>query len=228
MKGYYCLLLAAALGAGACASSRGLALGNYRETRGPGVVMWTSHSLRLLPGQTFEYGMSSDDIESGKNGAGTYQLHHRQLELVFNGKPLVQATYARLRSLPPADSLHLTFAVQLADLENTWQPASGATVLLRDPQGQVRASAATDTAGRAVLRLSRPEPLGTLSVSYIGYQPLQQPVPAASTAFQVYLQPSLGRLYEAGSVLRFRVRRHTATRLVLGQGREKLTLLKTP
>ncbi|MBD2721616.1 carboxypeptidase-like regulatory domain-containing protein [Hymenobacter armeniacus] len=216
-----------ALGCTACAGSRELALGDYRETHGPGVVLWTAKHLRLLPGQAFEYDMSSDDLASGKNGAGTYQRQGHTLELIFNGQPLVRASTVRLHSLPTAsDSVRLTFAVRQADAWDVLQPAAGVSVVVRDQQGHPKAQVQTDSAGWAEVLLPRAWYPCTLSVSSIGYQPLQQDAPPSSTAYQVSLQPSAGRLYDAGSRLEFKVVRQTSSQLVLRQGAEKIILEK--
>jgi hypothetical protein len=212
----------------ACTSSRSLATGDYEETRGPGVMMWTYLSLRILPDQTFEYVYNTDD-EGGKYGAGTYQLRGRKLKLAFNGRPLVQASSAQLTPLPThTDSLLFTFDVYQADSGNVLVPAAGVTVLVRDNGGRVITGAGTAADGRATLHTPKASVPRLLTVNCIGYQPLREPLPPTSTAYKVYLQPSLGQLYAAGSVLRCKVLRQSSQQLVLRWGNQKVTMVKVP
>lgn len=61
MKNPFCLLGLLAAGLSACAIRPALIVGKYQEDPGPGVVLFVSRELRLLPGQQFEYFVDSDD-----------------------------------------------------------------------------------------------------------------------------------------------------------------------
>lgn len=230
MKIFPSLLLLLAPGLPGCAPRAALTIGNYEETRGPGVViMYVSKQLRLLPGQKFEYFVDSD--MGGRYGAGTYQRRGRQLRLTFDGQPLGPAgASAQVRPLPAGpDSLTLTFQVQVVPYRGIPTPLPGATVLARDVAGRVLAGRSTDPAGQATLRVARNQLTQTLIVSSIGWHTLVQPCADTDAAYEVQMPTDLGALYAAGTVIQFQVVRQTADRLVLRRGSDMTTLaLESP
>jgi hypothetical protein len=205
-----------------CAASRELAVGDYQETRGPDVMMWTIAHFSILPGHAFQYGISTDD-ESGRFGAGSYTLRGKRLQLLFNGKALVPPSYAQLQRLPTRpDSLLLTFDVH--DAANGNEPLFLVGVTLCDEAGGV----VSGEDGRAVVRIARSHHTHPISIKYVGRQTLEMPWPDSSTAYQIYLHPSLGTLYPAGSTLQFRVLEQTPAQLVVRRGKSKATFRFTP
>lgn len=221
------LLLVVALLCSACALPRELPLGNYHETRGPGVMMWTSKQLRILPGNTFKYVYSTDD-ESGWYGAGTYQLIGRKLRLTFDGKPLVPASCAEPRALPAhSDSLQLQVEVYLVG-KDTVEVASYVSLLVQNAAHQIKAAVGTNASGRAAVSIAPAWGASTFSLRRLGYQALEQPMPQASTAYKVYLQPFLGALYDAGTVMKLEVLEETPQQLVLRWGLHKTAFIYRP
>lgn len=229
MKNYCRVLpLLPLFGLSACAIRPALTTGKYVEDPGPGVLLFDSKELRLLPGQRFEYFVDSDDISSGKHGAGTYELRGRRLRLAFDGQPLGPASQVQARPGPAThpNSLTLTFrAWGKAGRDAAPQPLQGATILVRDTNVRTMIQGTSvDAAGRATLRLARTQRPQEILISSVGWQMLRQPWPAQNTAYEVYLQAECGDLYAAGTVKEFWVLRQTANRLVLRRGNNTTTL----
>lgn len=145
--------LALAVGLPACASTQ-LAVGTYTKTRGPGVILWAGHTVELLDNRAFAYSYWSDDISSSRYGRGTYQLKGTRLCLQFGLPQLVMAT-ATARPLAAQPDTLLAFEV-LARSPTSVAPARAvayATIAVYNEQGKIIAAVASDTAGRAVLRV---------------------------------------------------------------------------
>ena len=211
-------LLALAFALSSCAASRELAVGEYVETRGQGVVMWTIRHFRILPGHTFQYELSTDD-ESGRYGAGSYTLRGNRLQLLCNGKAFVPASSAQQQALPTRpDSLLLTFKV--FDGGDESYPEPFASIELRDKAGHVEKQIVSNYDGQAVVRTARSQHPHSMLIRQVGRQPFEQPWPDSSTAYKIFLQPSWGALYPAGSRLQFRVLEQTPTQLVVGRDKK--------
>jgi len=216
-------------GLAACAPVR-LAAGSYSETRGPGVVMWEGKELRLADDHTFWYSYWSDDISSGRYGTGTYRMVGKKLTLGFTAQPAGIPEAITRPLVAGADSLVLTFTVAGRGAYGS-APATalpGATVIAYGAANQALAATSTDAQGRAVLRLPRAARAQLLLVQSIGFVEWRQACPVGSTAYQLALPANAGTPYAAGTRQEFRVRRHTDTTLVLGQGLRITKLRRQP
>ncbi len=228
MQSSSCLLALLLGGLTACAIRPALPVGKYVEDPDPGLAIFMSKSLRLLPGQQFEYYMYSDSAGLGLHGAGTYQLQGRQLRLLCNGQELNRASSVQVRTRPSLrpDSLTLTFQVWAVWSVDAPRPLVGATILARDTtvRGPEQASTSADANGRATLRLARQSQ--KITIYTMSWHPIFLPCPTSDADYEVYMRPDLGVPYAAGTVLEFRVLRQTANRLVLRRGNVTTTLAR--
>lgn len=222
MQSFYLLLLASA-----CATSKRLAAGNYSETRGPNVILFSGRELRLNPDQTFTYAYWSDDISSSRYGTGMYQFTHKKLRLVFENTvlPKIETQFIPLTVRP--DSIVLTFLVQSLENPSTALPLVGATIVPRTTSPPI-VGVTTDGTGHATLRLAQSGHSAILAVSSTGFLTWQQACPAGNTDYKLQLPADLGTPYEAGVVKEFWVRHHSEKQLVLAQGKQIITLVAQP
>lgn len=225
MQSFYLLLLAA--GASACATSKRLATGDYSETRGPNVILFSGRELCLNPDQTFTYAHWSDDISSSRYGTGTYWFTHKKLRLVFENTIPSKIETQSIPLVVRPDSIVLTFLVQSLENPAIAVPLAGVTILARTASLPI-VGVATDATGHATLRLGRSGQSAMLAVSSVGFLTWQQACPAGNTAYKLQLPMDLGTPYEAGIVKEFWVRHHREKQLVLAQGKQVITLVAQP
>lgn len=202
----------------ACAPMQ-VATGNYNETRGPGVVMWTGQTLCLAADHTFAYCYWSDDVSSGRCGQGVYRLRGNKLHLQFGAMPPAVATAVARPLATPSDSLKMEFLVLARALASGASPTPlpYATIVAYAGPGKIVASAVSDTAGCAVLRV--PPDTRWLGVQSLGFATWRQACPPSSTSYRLELPANHGTPYAAGTGIVFRlVRRQPSQTLLVRQG----------
>ncbi len=212
----------------ACAPMQ-LATGCYTETRGPGVVLLTGQTLCLAANHTFAYPYWSDNVSSSYYGQGVYHLRGNKLHLRFEAVPPAAATTVARPLVTPPDSLYMKFLVLARSPAGGASPAPlpYATIAAHAESGNAVASAMSDTAGFAVLRVPR----GTrwLSVQSLGFGIWRQECPPSSTTYRLELPANQGTPYAAGtSKVLHLVRQQSPRTLLVEQGAARIVFKREP
>lgn len=223
------LLLLLFSGLAACTSHRLLLPGDYQETAGPDVMLFSSKQLVLYPNHRFDYYQHSDMIGMGKQGTGTYRQRGQWLQLRFDGRQSAARTWGRQRLLGAGpDSLVLTFLIRGGFGADSLHSVEGATVLLRDAAGKVLNGTSADSKGRATLPFTTTPRPQLVEVAAIGSDVWQQAWPEQPSAFVVRMVPRLGRGVPAGTSWGFRQLPGPPDQLRLRWGADTVRFLRRP
>ncbi|OON66714.1 carboxypeptidase-like regulatory domain-containing protein [Hymenobacter sp. CRA2] len=201
--------------------------GIYVETR-PNAVLFSSKELRLYAGHRFRYFQHEDVVGTEREGAGTYRLRGRQLELLFDGQPDTVTSRASAQPVPfVTDEPEVQLLV--TTLEETGHNATvgGATVLLRDAAGRVIGGTSTGADGYAALLLAQGTPPSTVEVTGIGFATWRQAWPTQAVRYHVTLALYPYKPYAPGTRRSFKILSQVPGRLVL-QDRDTITLVARP
>ncbi|WP_157781170.1 hypothetical protein [Hymenobacter sedentarius] len=222
MKIYSSWLCLCVLGLTSCATSGELPSGVYLETRGPEAALFSSKELRLYPNRHFEFIQWTDMVGVGSQGRGRYTWRGQQLQLVFNGQSLAQRSSVQAHPLPAPPNSDLRCVS--VNLRFGKEAAAGLSVLVYDKTGRMLAGASSDPTGQAQVCLARTQYPHHFTITGMGFRQVDQPWPLTSTAYNVQLAATLGPAYHAGTRLSFRVLQQSATKLVLQQQADTITL----